>query len=313
MKEQTMLSMKPYHWALTCLLVGPLSSLQAQDNAPARDEDPAETESTRPAVPTETQAGAIQDASSIEAQKKGLSFAIDVAHSVGAKKDVDPATTFDFTARYKQSDAITWAVVQRFTKLYRVDPGDEELPAADTSLRVGYKLFSAEEGPAGTGISLGAEATLPTSQFSREQKVKTVLTGHVTATRSFGPVSLLLRPYGRFHVNSYKTLDKDDSGTTVVRYRLGIRFDATVDLPYNLYVASSNQWIERHYEDPPYGSHAPDHDYLYDLSLGYEFDAKTSFAVGYSQGNRAEQLGNVDVYLFDEETTQYYVSASREF
>ncbi|WP_141732720.1 hypothetical protein [Oligoflexus tunisiensis] len=308
-----MFSMKPYHWALASLLVGPLSSLQAQDNAPVSEENKAATEPSEPAIPTETQAGEIQDASSIEAQKKGLSFAIQVAHSVGARKDVDPATTFDVTARFKQSDVMTWSVVQRFTKLYKVDPEDEEFPAADTSLRVGYQLFPSETGPAGTGISLGAEATLPTSQFSREQDIRTVLTGHVTATRDFGPVSLLLRPYGRFHVNRYKTMDKDDSGTTVVRYRLGILFDATVELPHDLSLTSSNQWVERHYEDPPYGSHAPDHDYSFDLSLGYEFDAKTSFAVGYSQGNRAEQLGTVDVYLFDEETTQYYVSASREF
>jgi hypothetical protein len=63
-----MLSMKPYHWALTCLLVGPLSSLQAQDNAPAPEDNLADTESTPTAGSIETQAGEIQNASSIEAQ-----------------------------------------------------------------------------------------------------------------------------------------------------------------------------------------------------------------------------------------------------
>lgn len=321
-----MVSKKTYGWALSKLLAlsalgVPIQGAQAAD-VPAQDGPAPDSPAAEPSASQSSPADAASPETlntktdgvqtDDEASGKRLKFNVALGHNVGAKTDVDPSTILDLTLTFRQSDKISWLATQRLTKLYYVEEDDEdELLLSDTLFRGSYKFYDNKD--SGTAFSTAAELTAPISKFSREQDLKTVASVLLTATQKLGPVSLLLRPFYRFHANSYKTLKHDDSGQTAVRYRLGLRFDASVELPFSLTLASSNQWIERNYEDPPYGSHPPDHDYIFDNSLTYSYDSKTSFSIGYSQSDRAEQLGNTDVYLFDEEVTQYYVSASRDF
>ncbi len=311
-----MRSIKPKHGVLIGLLLGSFAELNAQTLEPPAG--PAPVESPAPIIePGKREAPSDQDivnASSTEdAAKFGPSFRVDLTQSMGAKADTDPLTTLNLTARYKFNPKLSVAAIQRISKLYKVDPKEDDVQLADTSLRASYAIYSEKEGPAGLGLSTALDATLPISQFSQDQKLTTVAGFSLTGTRTLGKVSALLRPFYRHHINQYKTLTKDDSGSTVVLYRLGLLFELSLALPCDLSLSGSNQWTERHYEDPPYGSHSPDHDYSFDLSLTYQLNKATQFAIGYNESNRAEQLGVVDVNLFDVETTSYFVSASREF
>lgn len=310
-------SSKPIYWVLAALFGGLPADLCAQTpEPPTRAEGSVEAPAPS-ADPVSKEAPADVDVvnaeSTADEAKLGASYRADLSHSVGAKSDVDPITILNVTARYKFHKAFSLSATQRISKLYNKDPGEDEVQLSDTSLRATYAIFTEKDGPQGIGLMTGLDATLPISQFSQDQKHTTVAGINVTGTRTFGILSTLLRPFYRYHVNQYKTLDRDDGGATVVRYRLGILFDASIALPADLSLTSSNQWTERHYEDPPYGSRSPDHDYSFDISLSYAFDKKTTFALGYNESNRAEQLGVVDVNLFDVESTTYYVSAAREF
>lgn len=310
-----------HHWVLLGLLAGTFSELRAQTPEPletAPPQTPTDGQPPQPAAETiPSEAPENQDlvkaSSTDEDAKLGSSFRAELSHSVGAKDDTDPLSVLNLTARYKFDRQISMSATQRVSKLYSVAEGDDEVQFADTSLKANYVIATEKEGPVGLGFSTGLDATLPISEFSRDQRMVTVIGVQATATRTLGSLSALVRPFYRFHVNEYKTLDNDDSGATVVRYRLGLLFDVSYALPYDLSLSTSSQWVERHYEDPPYGSHAPDHDYSFDLSLSYAFDKKTELGLGYSQANRAEQLGVVDINLFDEESTSYFVSLSREF
>lgn len=313
---------KAQHWVLMGLLTGTFSELSAQtaDPVPETPETPApaEVEAVEPPGAASTHEApqnvdVVNASSTVEEAKFGPSFRVDLSHNVGAKDDTDPLSVLNLTARYKFDPKVTVSATQRISKLYNVSEGEDEVQFADTSLRANYVITPEKDGPAQFGFSTAVDATLPVSEFSRDQKMVTVVGAQATATRTFGILSALVRPFYRFHVNEYKTLDDDDSGATVVRYRLGVLFDVSLALPYDLSLSASNQWIERHYEDPPYGSHVPDHDYTFDITLSYAIDKKTAIAAGYSQANRAEQLGVVDVNLFDEESTSYFVSLSREF
>ncbi|HYX39121.1 MAG TPA: hypothetical protein VE954_38955 [Oligoflexus sp.] len=309
--------MKAYLWILACLLMGQHSALQGQTETTKDTSSASQEAAPEPQASKEKLSDVVTDDTALsqgeDQSKPGFAYQVKLAHSVGAKTDTDPLTTLDAIVRYKFNDVLSWRVVQRFSKLYRVDPEEDEIQLADTSVYVTRSVVSKEEGPAQTGISVSAEATLPVSKFSREQKVTTVAGATVSATREFGLVSATLAPFFRYHVNQYKTLDKDDAGVSLVRYRVGVTLSASVKLPYDLSLDGTNQWVERHYEDPPYGSHPPEHDYLFDIGLGYAMDPQTSFGIGYSQGDRAEQLGVVNVNLYDVETTSYYISASRKF
>ena len=305
---------KPCHWALLVLLVGTFADLKAQTPDSAAEPVPAAPptmEATAQDAPTNQDV--VNAGSTAEEAKFGPSYRIDLSQSMGAKTDTDTLTTLNLTARYRFNPKVSISATQRVTKLYNIDPEEDEVQLADTSLRASYAIYSEKEGPAGLGFATAIDATLPVSQFSQDQKLTTVAGFSLTGTRTLGKLSGLVRPFYRHHINQYKTLAKDDSGATVVRARLGVLLELAVALPNDFSLSGSNQWVERHYEDPPYGSHPPDHDYSFDVSLSYQLDKKTQFAVGYNESNRAEQLGVVDVNLFDVESSSYFVSASREF
>ncbi len=200
------------------------------------------------------------------------------------------------------------------TKLYYIDPNENEIQASDTVLNLSHSLFAAGSEPWGTSLSVALDATLPVSKFSREQKIVTSAM-KLRASKSFFQerLSLSLRPFYRQHFNAFKTLDRDDNGRFLVLYKAGIEAGINVEATRDISLSFSPTWTQRGYEQPAYGAQAAEHDYTFTSAVAYAMNTATSFALGYSESNRAEQLGNVNVFLFDEETSQYFVEAIQIF
>jgi hypothetical protein len=310
-----MLSDRRLQWVLTSFLAGTALRVQAQNIPTQLVPAPAVQDSTGTSI-DDSKGLASEPGKSDPVSNEHLSFSLELTQNIGAKRDVDTTTGFEFGAIYKPNKQLTWSATQRLTKLYFIEPGEREVQVADTSLGLSYRLLdgttNGAEG-AKTGVSLGSGLTLPLSQYSSEQKLTTVASISASVTQKFGLISALIQPFFRYHLNQYKTLLKDDTGTTVIRYRLGLLAELSAELPFDLGLSASGQWAERAYENPPYSSNPPDHDYAFRFVLSYSLNEKTELGLGYSQATRAEQLGNVDIYLFDAEATQYYVSALRKF
>jgi|GEM_PF-6970507 hypothetical protein len=241
------------------------------------------------------------------ASNAGPSVSLSASHNVGAKRDADPTSQLTGIISYPLSDSRSLSAQQGFTRLYRIDPDQNEVEAGDTVLSYSVRLLQQEQ--VGLNLQTTVLATLPVSNFSREQGVRSIPGLSLAASRSFvdGRLTLRASPFYRFHINSYKTLADDDSGRYLVRSRYGLDTDLSFALTESWNLATSGQWVQRTYEQPPVGSVSSDIRYNFDVSTSYAWNESLSLAVGYTQTDLAEQQGRVDVFLFDIETTQYYV------
>jgi hypothetical protein len=231
------------------------------------------------------------------------------SHSVGANTSNDPVSSASGELRYIFDARQAFTIRQEVSKLYRVDIADEEWQAADTVLS--YRLR--QDTPwSDASVSAVLSGSLPTSSFSREQEVLSTPGLSIQVSQRLFNERLTVSggPFYRHHINRFKSMRDDDGGRYLVRSRYGLDVGLQATVTRKISLGLATQWVERTYEQGPYGNVPGDHRYNFDVSAAYVLDKKSTVAVGYNQSDLAEQLGRVDVYLFDVDTSSYYAQLS---
>ncbi len=241
--------------------------------------------------------------------KAGLQGNLSLTHSVGANTSSDPTSSALAELKYNVNSEQSLLLRQEVSKLYLKDRGEEDWQAADT-----YLAFRLRKASSWQDLSFGAtvSATLPASPVSQKQEILSIPGLALQATQKLFSNRLVVSggPFYRYHINRYKSMKDDDSGRYLIRSRYGFDLSAQAVVSEKFSLATAVQWAERTYEQAPYGTVSSDHRYNVDVSASYELDKKSALTLGYAQTDLAEQLGRIDVYLFDTEVSSYYAQLS---
>lgn len=251
--------------------------------------------------------------------KAPLPYSVSLTHFTGFRGDVDPLTVGSLGYRHKFG---RWAVglSQAFTKYYVIDEGDSELKFADTNLSASTSL----DGKFGFSHSLAVSLTIPVSEFSREQNVITALRGSISSSRSFfgDKLGYTITPSFRYFLNQYTTTRSgpgDNGGSPLRHYMMSIEQSLGYKLKPKLNLGLAVTYQQIFYEDIGYRNRVStastdallSEAYSIDLSAIYEIRKNISVGFGYSQGDNFERTyGIQEFYIFDQYTTQFYLTAA---
>ena len=253
------------------------------------------------------------------------SYSASLSHYLGARDDSDPLTSIVFSAGWKSGD---WSgsITQPFSKYYVVNSGEDEVRPSDSILGVSRKLdllpFAPEWSSKGR-FSL----TLPVSEFSRMQGVVSKPKVSLSLGRSFFNEALnySLAPSVQYFFNRYKTTKSsvgDGGGTPLRQYMFKLSQSLTYSPIDDVSLSGSISYVQTNYEDLGFENRTSttqdralsQENYELDFSASYSLTEKLSLALGYGQSDKFERTyGSQEFYLFDEFTTQFYVSAASTF
>jgi hypothetical protein len=289
-----------------------------QAKASAQNETATDSTATPPISNTQEDLDASIDAADEENSGWVPKASLELVHYYGFRGDVDPITVAEIGASWKYR-GYSLGLVQSATKYYYIYGGDSEVQAADTVLKVGRKFSEPIYGfKVGTTVSL----TLPVSQFSRDHGIQTKPSVSVAGTRSFFDKKLdyTLAAGFQYFVNRYTTTR---TGLGVNGGRPLRQFSYTIDnvVTYTPVEKISFSGLLRYtrvnYHDIGYRNRVSaagntawlDTNYSIDLGASYELWKDISIGGGYSQSDVFEKTGGVrEAYLFDQYTTQWYLS-----
>jgi hypothetical protein len=251
--------------------------------------------------------------------KEASPYSASLTHFAGFRGDVDPFTVGSLGYRRKLG-RWTIGLSQAFTKYYVINDGESELKLADTNLSASTSL----DGNFGFSHGLAISLTLPVSEFSSEQNVITALRGGFSSSRSFygDKVNYALTPSFRYFFNQYTTTRSgqgDNGGSPLRHYMMSIEQSLSYKLLPRLNLGLIVTYQQIFYEDIGYRNRVStastdallSEAYSIDLSAVYEVRDNLSVGGGYSQGDNFERTyGIQEFYLFDQYTTQVYLTAA---
>ena len=207
-----------------------------------------------------------------------------------------------------------------------INSGEDEVRPSDYIIAVSRKMdllpFASEWSTKGR-FSL----TLPISEFSRMQGVVSKPKVSFSLGRSFFNDSLnySLSPSAQYFFNRYKTTKSsvgDGGGTPLRQYMLKLSQSLSYSPLEDFTLSGSVAYVQINYEDLGLENRVSttqkralsQENYELDFSASYSLTEKVSLALGYGQSDTFERtFGSQEFYLFDEFSTQFYVSASSSF
>ena len=238
-------------------------------------------------------------------------FGIEQLQSFSNKND--PYTDFSFSTTKKISKNSKIRFLQSLTKLYKIDPGGNELLVHDTRL---YHFYKFEKKPLDLDYSWRTSATIPLSQESQNKEYISTITGRISVTKKImdGEITIQYRPTTSYYLKRYKqTL----SGTNLNKYRYGhsILFNyAPKDFVWEIEaIFSSHVTIK---ESSKYQATKVSDNPEYSINVNFNYQLipnSLSFTLGYVQADSQINEGRVEVSLYDEEISSVYAGLNIEF
>lgn len=242
-------------------------------------------------------------------------------HYFGVREDSDTVGAFYFIG----SNRFSWGSLQVFQpviKYYEINPGQQEVQAADTALRFFSNPMSFIDSWS-FRYTLGT--TLPVSEFSRDQGVitKPGLTGIFET--SAGKAYFSVRPFVRGFVNQYTTTVTDEGAgfpRPLRQWMAGGSLLGVYSFTKKLSTAASLRYARIGYEQAIARNEQPTlsnsdfrtHQYTMDLSLNAQLiPGFWSITTGYSIDSMVERYGGIEFVAYDQEISIWYLSTTATF
>lgn len=297
-------------------------SLMARAASAQEQPAPTSTENTSPA-PQAAVDSLAADAEKAIASEAKFGFGVSLNHFFGFRKEVDPFTVFDLGGSWK-SYGYSFSLSQRLTKSYFVYEDDSEVQPADTVVGVSRSMA---QNFYGFKPTLAFSLTLPVSEFSRRQEIRTKPKLGISLSRSFldERLSYSLGALAQYNISEYTTTKTGvgaGGGTPLREYNWAIENTLAYNLREDLTLTAFLSYVRVKYFDLGYRNRVStatedallNTNYSIDFNASYQLLPQLSIGGGYSQSDIVEKTGGIiEAYVFDVYTTQWYVGLSSSF
>ena len=242
-------------------------------------------------------------------------------HYFGVREDSETIGAFYFIG----SNRFSWGSLQVFQpviKYYELNPGQQEIQAADSALRFFSNPMSFIDNWT-FRYTLGT--TLPVSEFSRDQGVITKPGLTAIFETSMGKAYFSVRPFVRGYINQFTTTITDEGAGTprpLRQWMAGGSLLGVYSFTNRLSTAASLRYARIGYEQAVARNAQPTlsnsdfrtHQYTMDLSLNAQIIPRLwSITTGYSIDSMVERYGGIEVVAYDQEISIWYLSTTATF
>jgi hypothetical protein len=256
----------------------------------------------------------IREVFTAEIVKPKFSTSVSLDHQMGMKDTVDDSSLISGDLIYRLNKKNMFRMVQSFNKLYEIEAGGEEFGPNDTGLFHYYTITSDWKK---LKVSWRTSATLPLSTRTKDKEIRSVLGGRLSISRKFFNKNLTLgyAPYIKYFWNEFKQVQ---GGFDSPLYGYGHRLSASYLFSDNLSwsgLAGMEQTFSEKGRYRKRDTHmANDGGYYLDTYAEYTVIPKImGLRVGYNHTNTQVQAGRIEMNLFDEEVSQYYIGMDYTF
>lgn len=241
----------------------------------------------------------------------------------GFRTDSDPSAAYYANVAYKLKKGSV-QVFQAWSHRLIKNQGEAEILNSDTALRY---LSTSGEFIDSWRWQYRLEATLPTSQFSRDQDVITKPSVQLRFNNGIlnDQVAISFRPFYREHINRFTTTVTEDGsggGRPLIKSVFGLSliaswaaserlsFDASAD--YHRVRYERNQFVNN---EPSLGySNFAQHRYIWDVGGNfYLIKDLWSVSAGYSVDSIVERLGGIEYLTYDDRISSWYLRTTYLF
>jgi hypothetical protein len=242
-------------------------------------------------------------------------------HYFGVKKNSETIGAFYFIG----TNRFSWGslqILQPVIKYYEINPGQQEVQAADTTLRYFSNPMSFIDN---WNFRFTVGSSLPVSEFSRDQGVitKPGVTGIFET--SAGKAYFSVRPFALGYLNQYTTTVSDEGAGTprpLRQWMAGASLLGVYSFTNRLSAAGSVRYARIGYEQAVARNEDPtltnsdfrNHQYTMDLSLSAQLiRGLWTVTAGYSIDSMVERYGGIEFLAYDQEISIYYLSTTATF
>lgn len=230
-----------------------------------------------------------------------------VEHYTSADRDADDSSYLFLGLGLKINKNHSLRLDGAFTKLYIVDPNQDELQVDDAALSYRYKV---SQKPLGLSLSAKTSFLIPLSERSIRNDLLTRVTERFYITKKFFKDRLILsyRPSGSYYFNEYKVTR---GGTPLTKWKLGhsalLSYRPIPSAGITFIAGSTITQKEKILYQADSGQ----------TNGGYSFNLYTDFQIfkdrlygrlGMSQSGSQLNGGFRDISLYDDEGTNYYAA-----
>ena len=233
-------------------------------------------------------------------------------HGVFDDKAGDPSSSIAVSAATDVGSSRRLSVTLPVNKYYVVDPGQPEWAVQDASVAL-TRLVDPDI--LGLSISHRVSATIPLSEYSRDNGRRTRLGTKLSASGSVGKVRYVSGVNLRYYMNEYRTTVATDGrgGTPLPWFSYGVSQSLAYSWHRKWVGTLSGYYSELWFEDTRESTATPwipEHPYGVNLAASYTPHVGYAVTAGMSQGSRFEQNGRVEFVVFDTYTTTWFLTLS---
>lgn len=242
---------------------------------------------------------------------------VSLTHAGAFDAESYPVTSATVGMHYRPWRKHSFSISQSVSKYYEIEQGDNELQLSDTNLGYGYSW-----GTKWMQINSGLGATLPISEHSHQNQLMTKLSATQTFAKTWDTFTIGTTPFYNLFLNRYKTTPGDalSGGDPLPKDLLGATLDLSLGIGPYISMAVGGSYSRIRYEQTIYTNNLvavepnyPSHHYSMDASVTATVWEKISLTTGVGSASQVERYGGVDYTLFDQDTTQWYVSVGYSF
>lgn len=255
-------------------------------------------------------------ASSLKAWSLSLS-----ADYFASMQGVNPASSFGLSASKVYQEKYRTFFSQSLVKPYYIYEGEPEFDFADSSFGISGPLPEWFEG---LKLSWNLAATLPLSDYSRRNEVYTKPQAAISASESRldDRLSLQYGAYFRAFFSKYQSerTGHGRGGRPLPILSYGVSHSGSYKISDAYSAAYSLAYNETHYYSlDPVGSETiraidlPDQTYAVSFSTSWAATDAWSWSLGLTQGSQILHAGTVDLVLYDEDRSQWFVATRYSF
>lgn len=238
---------------------------------------------------------------------ESLKSTFSLEHYMGFYTDVESESRAYLSISKSINKETRFELLQGLTKLYTVNPGEQEVLFADTLMYLHFKLHQ--------NLGLRLSASVPLSEQSQESGKVSTLSARISFHGKFLNDKLYLgyRPYASYGINKY-TADK--AGNPMTKFSIGNsvlvslspfdKFDLGAVLAAGINLKEKSIFeVNEDTSDSGF--------YSIDLYAAYAFNETFALRTGYSQGDSQLREGTREMYFYDQYNSLYYLGTDISF
>ncbi len=223
----------------------------------------------------------------------------------------NPVKSFSGRVGYKPNDDLGFSIAQNITQKFYIYPNEDELSLSDTVISASYSVGEMFQ----LGHSFAASMSLPISEESRDNEKYTTISISWSANHTpFEKISFSYGLSARGYLSKYQSqISGDGLGgapfpIASTGFSHGCNYQLMENLGFNYSISNSRVWYYDLNPDEALGAYDVPND-LFSASIGMSFTRDfLTISTGFSKGNLITQRDSLDLAIFDQELSQWYIS-----